>query len=62
MDNQEEPTEILAISDIKTVKLDSSKKHKGCATFNVIMSNGDILRFCGKDAFKNYEWVRVFLL
>ncbi len=48
--NEEDPTEVLILSDMRSVQLDETKKYKGCATFSLTANNSDILPFCAKEA------------
>ena len=48
--NEEDPTEVLILSDMRSVQLDETKKYMGCATFSLTANNGDILPFCAKEA------------
>ena len=60
--NEEDPTEILVLADMKSVQIDETKKYKGCPTFTLTSNAGDILPFCAKESKETQEWVRVFKL
>ena len=48
--NEEDPTEILVLADMKSVQIDETKKYKGCPTFTLTSNAGDILPFCAKES------------
>ena len=48
--NEEDPTEILVLSDMRSVQLDETKKYKGCATFMLTANNGNAFPFCAKES------------
>ena len=60
--NEEDPTEILVLHDMRSVQLDETKKYKGCATFTLTANNADAFPFCAKQTKDTQDWVRILKL
>ena len=59
--NDEDPTEVIALTSLLGCGMDEEVKYKGNASF-VMESSKDQFNICAKDSNDNQEWVRAISL